>query len=861
MKGRIFLWGLTALLIMALCAAGAGAAPGSYTTITSLNTAYTADVPGNGEDVQAYFRFVPTASGIYRFYSVSSHDTYGYLFDSNLTELTSNDDGGENLNFSIERSLTAGQEYYLGVRLLNRTEAGTLDVYVVKEALTMSPTTSTTLETQRPDETVRMAVQATVESGTLTFAWTDNEGNTVTNGVTSTATTSQLLVTMPAATVRKSYTCRVTSTTGETKVQTFRVYYRNSLTVENEYSTDMYVSATAPVTLRVRASCYQGSLHYLWAMGNGSSYIEGATGATYVADPIGDTETEYRCQVYDDYGNNSTVYFCLKPDNGFYIRQAGGKRTVTAGGKLTLRADAYCDAGELTHQWYYIDDEGEEVDIAGATAAVYTTPEITHAVTYGCTVTNDKGETRTVEYYISVNNALTLNQDRWTYAECDYDGSVTLTVDASCASGNLHYEWVARPENTGEEITDFPDAATITLTHVTYYTDVTVTVFDDYGNTIQANWDVFVNSDMTVERIAPAYVEVQAGGSATLIVEAFGGEHCVVSYRWYRDSHLLTGETSNVLNIDPVTESGYYEVDISDGLGGGDSCSFYVACEAPTALRLNTPVEITAPRTFSFTPTSTGQYNFSSSGDVDPVVEMYDENWRYVTSADDNGTKMNFSLTYQLTAGRTYYYIVRFYNHYDQSPTTVTLVSGTGPDNDDLPGYTENEYAVTLRVGQSVRFPAQDSDMTAYDFAMPTTNVMTRSGDVFTAARAGTVDVYVYNGEVRQPENGDGWWDVWHVTVVSGAKVITTPANLTTIQAEAFAGDTAARFIDLGAKARAVRASAFTDAGFVQINVNHVSTRLMGGSLVNCDAVVLCPEDSAAAGYCRQYNHRYLYNN
>ena len=73
-------------------------------------------VIGNLESGEtAIFEFTPETDGAYVFESESDNYMYGILYDSNGNELAYNDDGGEGGNFSIEKFLTAGENYYLYV--------------------------------------------------------------------------------------------------------------------------------------------------------------------------------------------------------------------------------------------------------------------------------------------------------------------------------------------------------------------------------------------------------------------------------------------------------------------------------------------------------------------------------------------------------------------------------------------------------------------------------------------------------------------------------------------------------------------------------------------------------------------------
>ncbi len=83
---------------------------------------------GEGETV--YRPFVPSEDGLYRFYSDCDEDTYGYLLDADYNKLSFNDDAGTGANFSLRKSLTGGETYYLGARFYSSSVSGSFDVCV-----------------------------------------------------------------------------------------------------------------------------------------------------------------------------------------------------------------------------------------------------------------------------------------------------------------------------------------------------------------------------------------------------------------------------------------------------------------------------------------------------------------------------------------------------------------------------------------------------------------------------------------------------------------------------------------------------------------------------------------------------------
>ena len=81
-----------------------------------VNVEATATITTSGEMV--YFSFTPSETGTYIFNSSGDSDTYGYLYDADLTQITSNDDGGPDSHFLITRELIAGTQCYFGSGIL-----------------------------------------------------------------------------------------------------------------------------------------------------------------------------------------------------------------------------------------------------------------------------------------------------------------------------------------------------------------------------------------------------------------------------------------------------------------------------------------------------------------------------------------------------------------------------------------------------------------------------------------------------------------------------------------------------------------------------------------------------------------------
>lgn len=83
-----------------------------------------------------YFKIVPEKTAVYSIYSSvpqgsTSYDTYGHLYDSNMSQLTANDDGAGNVQFLMTYTLQANTTYYIAARMLSSTVTGSFDVTVI----------------------------------------------------------------------------------------------------------------------------------------------------------------------------------------------------------------------------------------------------------------------------------------------------------------------------------------------------------------------------------------------------------------------------------------------------------------------------------------------------------------------------------------------------------------------------------------------------------------------------------------------------------------------------------------------------------------------------------------------------------
>ncbi len=133
---------------------------------------------------KAVYEFTPSVTGTYRLYSTGSQDTKAYLYDEHGSQITSNDDGGEGNNFSLEYTLQAGVTYMYGVGYYSSSTTGTITFYLEKAGLTPGGSYSASITTggqeQRfeytPSETDTYRIYSTGSEDTRVYLY-DASGN------------------------------------------------------------------------------------------------------------------------------------------------------------------------------------------------------------------------------------------------------------------------------------------------------------------------------------------------------------------------------------------------------------------------------------------------------------------------------------------------------------------------------------------------------------------------------------------------------------------------------------------------------------------------------------------------------------
>lgn len=99
--------------------------------VMDVDVPITVNIEAEGD--MEYIKFIPKESGTYYFWSDTSEDTYGYLYDSNMNNLTSDDDGGGNGNFCVTYDLEEGNTYYFATKYYSSGSKGKFKVMLSRE--------------------------------------------------------------------------------------------------------------------------------------------------------------------------------------------------------------------------------------------------------------------------------------------------------------------------------------------------------------------------------------------------------------------------------------------------------------------------------------------------------------------------------------------------------------------------------------------------------------------------------------------------------------------------------------------------------------------------------------------------------
>ena len=517
------------------------------------DTTVTADITG-GE--LTWFRFVPEETALYTFYSSSDTDTYAYLYQKNgeeIDQITYDDDSGNGNNFDIKRTLTAGEEYYFGVRFYSRDRSGSFPVTIEKfTGLTMTYK-DTSYYRINIGETATLEVEASSGKGEVTFLWAMRDENYLYQVLEGENGAS---ITVTAASKQQEYKCQATDGV-TTLTLNFTVYGDDPVTIQADGETSFQVTPGGSAEMKVQATSASGTVTYQWNkywVENGYSHyevIEGANTSSYTAENI-TGDCEYYCTAKSTAGGEQSIWFYIYLDAPVTVTAVGETyRYVDLGGSTEMAVTASTPAGSLSYQWYYYDeDAGQNRIIENATSASYTAEDIRRRTTYYCYVENEYGTQSNCSFNIN------LNGDYSAYAYSSHIWATpgeSIQLEVYAYGDNMTYQWYG-PVSSKQEtpaLIEGQNESTFTLENASangYYLCHTAN-----GAGIEKDiWiQIEIESDLDLESWSD-YVYGNANEETTLSVTAYSSAGDV-TYQWYiqdpdnasfEKAHLIEGATS-----------------------------------------------------------------------------------------------------------------------------------------------------------------------------------------------------------------------------------------------------------------------------------------------------------------------------
>lgn len=319
------------------------------------------------------------------------------------------------------------------------------------------------------------------------------------------------------------------------------------------------------VELEVYAYDPEGVLTYEWTQVSPEVInLEDVTGSTLFIDSV-TVNQEYSVKVT---GSQETdweiINFRVFYDPQLTVtRLCPSDQTVHPGGSVTLSVEVTSLWGDTDCYWSY---SGESTgyryqEVEGENGTALTVENLQEDRSYNCEVicTNDSYSiefSKEIRFYLNCDNAFHASAEQYEYSVNPGD-SLSLSVDASCAVGDLHFAWYFSPEAySGEgELLEDVNGPALVMENVTASGYYRVCVTDDYQNSWETQFRVKVeNGFQAWSETDDSEISAAPDDEITLKV----GGRCrngALSYQWFKDEKPIPGATGPILvTKDHVTE-------------------------------------------------------------------------------------------------------------------------------------------------------------------------------------------------------------------------------------------------------------------------------------------------------------------
>lgn len=617
-----------------------------------------ASVAVEGEIV--LYKFTPSESGTYYFFSDSSIDTYGYLYDANMKQITCDDDGGNRNNFCISYDFVVGETYYMGVKYYSTSYTGEIAVclsteYIESHDAELIETVEATCTEQGYKQ-----YRCRICGETYNDDYVDALGHTNNKVIETVAPTC----TTDGYTLNQCDRCNAE-------------YYVYVHAFGHNWVDDLCTNCGSRIKNiylgnSIETECLElgkSSIYRFIPEESGAYYFySDSQNDTYVS--VLDSDFNYLLSNDDSGGDGNFLieyeftagevyYFEAK----FYSDEQSGKFYVCLSETFDSCHDFFdetvaptcikegcsrraCSRCGLEDRFDYVEPLGH--DFAGG-----------YCTRCGCSENCEHKNTKIVDKCDPT---------------CDCDGYTGDIYCIDCGECIEYGTWLPSHYLT-KEIVELVEPTCTNDGYTRYRCTVC-------GEEFEADW-VWCNGHTKgefIETIEP-----------TCTAEGYSTYKCSVCGKIFKADWVWTGHSGEEIEIvqPTCTQDGYtlykcsvcnetYKDNFVSALGHDFSDGKCSKCDfVPSEILIEEsktlPLSESVMEYLVFRPTETGIYHFYSVGLNDTFGCIYDESMNELAWDDDNGYSMNFKISYEFESGQTYYLAVT--NYYSENSIITVTVS------------------------------------------------------------------------------------------------------------------------------------------------------------------------------------------
>ena len=651
-------------------------------------------IDGNLEtrDDQDYFSIAVTGAGTLRAFTTGGVNTIGTLYDTDGTELASDDDGGTDVNFAISHYITSAGAYYISVTSFGGGEGEySLTVTFISDdhrndISSATPVTSGmpidgNLETRDDQDYFSIAVTGAGTLRAFTTGGVNTIGTLYDNDGTELASdddggTDVNFAISHDITSAGTYYIRVTSFGGGEGEYSLTVTF-----ISDDHRNDISRATVAASGMPIDGNLTRDDQDYFSIVVAGAGTLRAFTtgGVNTIGTLYDSDETELAS---DDDGGTNTNF-----EISHYITSAGTYyiRVTSFGG----------GEGEYSLTVTFISDDHRN-DISSATV-----------VTSGMLIDGNL-ETRDDQDYFSivvagagtlrafttggVNTIGTLYDSDETELASDDDGGTNTNFDVShyiTSAGTYYIRVTSFGGGEGEY------SLTVTFISDDHRNDISSATVVTSGMLIDGNLETRDDQD---------YFSIVVAGAGTLRAFTTGGVNTIGTLYDSDETELASdddgGTNTNFEISHYITSAGTYYIRVTSFGGGEGEYSLTVTfisddhrndISRATVVTSSMPIDGNLETRddqdyFSIAVTGAGTLRAFTTGGVNTIGTLYDSDGDELATNDNGGTNTNFDVSHFITTDGTYY--VRVISKGSDTGTYSLTVTFTPASTDSGPTIT-----------------------------------------------------------------------------------------------------------------------------------------------------------------------------